>query len=108
MFKIVALNTKTLEKLEWFGYSTREDAQYDIDNNLEWDEDDVIEDWKFSIEEYEEDEEPADIDDDFGFDPYLGCCTYDCQEEQYVRRNVIFKKTVKSHFLLFSFKSRYL
>ena len=78
MFKIVALNTKTLEKLEWFGYSTREDAQYDIDNSLEWDEDDVIEDWKFSIEEYEEDEEPADIDDDFGFDPYAGCYTYDC------------------------------
>lgn len=27
-------------------------------------------DWK--------DEEPADIDDDCGFDPYEGCFTYDC------------------------------
>lgn len=25
-----------------------------------------------------EDEEPADIDSDFGFDPYEGCYTYDC------------------------------
>lgn len=23
-------------------------------------------------------DEPADIDDDCGFDPYEGCCTYDC------------------------------
>lgn len=23
-------------------------------------------------------DEPADIDDDFGFDPYEGCYTYDC------------------------------
>lgn len=26
----------------------------------------------------EEDYEPADIDDDCGFDPYEGCYTYDC------------------------------
>lgn len=25
-----------------------------------------------------EEEEPADIDDDCGFDPYEGCYTYDC------------------------------
>lgn len=25
-----------------------------------------------------EEEEPADIDDDYGFDPYEGCYTYDC------------------------------
>ena len=25
-----------------------------------------------------EDYEPADIDDDMGFDPYAGCFTYDC------------------------------
>ena len=25
------------------------------------------------------DDEPDDIDDDFGFDPYEGCFTYDCQ-----------------------------
>ena len=25
-----------------------------------------------------DDDEPEDIDDDFGFDPYEGCYTYDC------------------------------
>lgn len=28
--------------------------------------------------EYDDYEEPADIDDDSGFDPYEGCYTYDC------------------------------
>lgn len=38
-----------------------------------------------SIEQYEdselgdeEDEEPGDIDSDFGFDPYMGSYSYDC------------------------------
>ena len=29
-------------------------------------------------EEVEDDDEPNDIDDDCGFDPYEGCYTYDC------------------------------
>ena len=29
-------------------------------------------------EDDEEYEEPDDIDSDFGFDPYMGCCSYDC------------------------------
>lgn len=29
-------------------------------------------------EKYTPDEEPADIDSDFGYDPYMGYCTYDC------------------------------
>lgn len=29
-------------------------------------------------DEDEEFDEPADIDDDMGFDPYMGCYTYDC------------------------------
>ena len=28
--------------------------------------------------EEEDDDEPADIDSDEGFDPYEGCCTWDC------------------------------
>lgn len=34
----------------------------------------------FSGEEYDDpyDDEPADIDDDCGFDPYEGCFTFDC------------------------------
>lgn len=33
------------------------------------------EDYEVDIDD--EDDEPADIDSDFGFDPYIGCCTYD-------------------------------
>lgn len=54
MFKIVALNNKTSEKLEWFGYISQEEAQFDIDVNIEFDEEDNPEDWKFSIEESNE------------------------------------------------------
>ena len=31
-----------------------------------------------TTEEVEDDDEPNDIDDDCGFDPYEGCYTYDC------------------------------
>ena len=31
-----------------------------------------------SCAEVSADDEPADIDSDFGFDPYEGCYTYDC------------------------------
>ena len=33
-------------------------------------------------EEDEDFEEPEGIDSDFGFDPYEGCYTYDCQQVQ--------------------------
>ena len=33
---------------------------------------------KAPCEEDDWDYEPADVDDDFGFDPYEGCYTYDC------------------------------
>lgn len=77
MFKLVAINTVTGEMLEWFGYETQADAVFDM-QNVEWDEDDVPENWRFEVVSYDEDEEPADIDDDCGFDPYAGCFTYDC------------------------------
>lgn len=77
MFKLVAINTVTGEMLEWFGYETQADAVLDM-QNVEWDEDDVPENWRFEVVPYDEDEEPADIDDDCGFDPYAGCFTYDC------------------------------
>lgn len=77
MFKLVAINTVTGEMLEWFGYETQADAVFDM-QNVEWDEDDVPENWRFEVVPYDEDDEPADIDDDCGFDPYAGCFTYDC------------------------------
>ena len=37
-----------------------------------------VDDEGFEMEGFYEDYEPADIDDDFGFDPYMGEYTYDC------------------------------
>ena len=84
MYQIKATNTKTLEILLFPNfYETTEDARLAIDHDIEWDEDDIQEDWEFDIVEAEDEyEEPADIDDDCGFDPYCGCYTYDCQGQQ--------------------------
>lgn len=81
MYQIKATNIKTLEILLFPNlYDTTEDARLAIDHDIEWDEDDIQEDWKFDIVEADDKyEEPADIDDDCGFDPYCGCYTYDCQ-----------------------------
>ena len=58
-------------------------AWYDLDddtNAVGYDEyytetdDDVPDDWEGNPY----DDEPADIDDDCGFDPYEGCFTWDC------------------------------
>lgn len=80
MYQIQATNVKTLEIILYSNlYETREDAKWAIDNDIEWDEDDIPEDWMFEIVESEDEyEEPSDIDDDCGFDPYCGCYTYDC------------------------------
>ena len=78
-FRVIATNYKTGEVLALGDFDTQEEAQYNIDNNIEWDEDDIPEDWDFTIEPTDDEyEEPADIDDDCGFDPYAGCFTYDC------------------------------
>lgn len=80
MFKIVALNTKTFEKLEWLGFESVEEAETYLDENIEWDEDDIPEDWEFTFDEYDDDDYD-DYDgayDECGFDPYEGCYTYDC------------------------------
>ena len=78
-FTVIAMNTKTGFILSLGDFSTKAKAQYNIDHNIEWDEDDIPEDWDFIIEPVDDEyEEPADIDDDCGFDPYCGCYTYDC------------------------------
>ena len=78
MVEVWAINKVTEEEL-FLGYcDTEEDAQEDIDNNIEWDDLDNPDDWRFEIRQVEDYEEPADIDDDCGFDSYCGCYTYDC------------------------------
>lgn len=79
MFTVIAMNVKTGMILPLGDFPTEEEAQYNIDNNIEWDEDDIPEDWDFTIEESEDEyEEPGNIDDDCGFDPYMGCYSDDC------------------------------
>ena len=79
MVEVWAINKLTKEKL-LLGYcDTEEEAQEDIDSNIEWDELDNSNDWSFEIKPVKDYEEHVDIDDDCGFDPYLGCYTYDCQ-----------------------------
>lgn len=78
---VFAENKKTDEFISLGTFNSKEEAQWNIDNNLEWDEDDVIEDWKIFIEEVDEDEEDDHFyepDLDCGFDPYMGCYSYDC------------------------------
>ena len=78
MVEVWAINKVTKEEL-LLGYcDTVEDAQEDIDNNTEWDDLDNPNDWYFEIKIIDNYEEPADIDNDCGFDPYCGCYTYDC------------------------------
>ena len=79
MWKVMAVNEKTMERLELGREKSQEDAQWQIDNNIEWDEDDVREDWILYAEEVEDEyQEPDNIDDDCGFDPYMGCYTDEC------------------------------
>ena len=79
MVEVWAINKLTKEEL-LLGYcDTEKDAQEDIDDNIEWDDLDNPEDWNFEIRPIDDEyEEPVDIDDDCGFDPYCGCYTYDC------------------------------
>jgi hypothetical protein len=78
-YAVLAWNVKTGACLTLGEFPSEEEAQWAIDNDIEWDEDDNPDDWDFTIELSEDEyEEPADIDDDFGFDPYAGCFTYDC------------------------------
>ena len=78
-YAVIATNIRTGEKLDLGHFDYAEDAQYEIDHNIEWDEEDVPEEWSFEIVPVDDEyEEPADIDDDFGFDPYMGCYSYDC------------------------------
>ena len=69
MFKVMAKFMKTDEVMTLGIFDTCDEAQWNIDNNIEWDEDDNPSEWELYVE----------VDEDFycdyevGFDPYLGC-----------------------------------
>ena len=78
MITVYAENIKTGEVLELGEFPTMEEAQWNIDNNIEFDEEDNPADWKFfTMAEISSDEE-FDKYLEHGFDPYSGCYTYDC------------------------------
>lgn len=72
MFKVMAKFMKTNEVLTLGIFDTYDEAQWNIDNNIEWDEDDNPSEWKLYVEAEVEDENFY-CDYEVGFDPCLGC-----------------------------------
>lgn len=72
MFKVMAKFMKTNEVMTLGIFDTYDEAQWNIDNNIEWDEDDNPSEWKLYVEAEVVDEDCY-CDYEVGFDPYLGC-----------------------------------
>lgn len=78
MFKVMAKFMKTNEVMTLGIFDTYDEAQWNIDNNIEWDEDDNPSEWKLYVEAEVEDEDCY-CDYEVGFDPYLGCYSDEVQ-----------------------------
>lgn len=81
MYKAIAINGKTADQAILGYYEDESEAWNDIHNNIQWEEEDTPEDWIFDVVEIDEEEPEYDDYDDYdecGFDPYMGCYTYDC------------------------------
>lgn len=72
MFKVMAKFMKTNEVMTLGIFDTYDEAQWNIDNNIEWDEDDNPSEWKLYVKAEVVDEDLY-CDYEVGFDPYLGC-----------------------------------
>ena len=102
MVKLISI-FKGTDEMELGVFDSQKDALLAIANDIEWEEGDDPHDYVFRIEECDEDyEEPADIDDDCGFDPYCGCYTYDCQGGSN------YERFIKSSRLVFCYQLQYL
>lgn len=66
MFKVMAKFMKTDEVLTFGIFDTYDEAQWNIDNNIEWDN---PSEWELYVEA----EVDFYCDYEVGFDPYLGC-----------------------------------
>ena len=51
MYLVIANNIKTNKESVLGIFNTAEEAWWNIHNNLEWDENDVKEDWQFMVQE---------------------------------------------------------
>ena len=72
MFKVMAKFMKTNEVMTLGIFDTYDEAQWNIDNHIEWDEDDNPSEWELYVEAEVGDEDFY-CDYEVGFDPYLGC-----------------------------------
>ena len=72
MFKVIAKFMKRKEVMTLGIFDTYDEAQWNIDNNIEWDEDDNPSEWELYVEAEVVDEDFY-CDYEVGFDPYLGC-----------------------------------
>ena len=72
MVKGMAKFMKTNEVMTLGRFDTYDEAQWNIDNNSEWDEDDNPSEWELYVEAEVVDEDFY-CDYEVGFDPYLGC-----------------------------------
>ena len=70
MFKVMAKFMKTNEVMTLGIFDTYDEAQWNIDNNIEWDN---PSEWKLYVEAEADYEDFYDCDYEVGFDPYLGC-----------------------------------
>lgn len=75
MFKVMAKFMKTNEVMTLGIFDTYDEAQWNIDNNIEWDEDDNPSEWELYVEA----EVDLYCDYEVGFDPYLGCYSDEVQ-----------------------------
>lgn len=69
MFKVMAKFMKTDEVMTLGIFDTYDEAQWNIDNNIEWDN---PSEWELYVEAEVVDEDLY-CDYEVGFDPYLGC-----------------------------------
>ena len=77
MYVVFAENKYTDEVVELGNFPTEEEARENIENNIDW-EDENPDDWVIKIMETDEEYYDYYEPDDCGFDPYLGCYTDDC------------------------------
>ena len=75
MFKVMAKFMKTNEVLTLGIFDTYDEAQWNINNNIEWDEDDNPSEWELYVEA----EVDLYCDYEVGVDPYLGCYSDEVQ-----------------------------
>ena len=78
IYTVYATNKNTKEVIDMGYFDSEDEAWWNIEHNLEWDEDDIIDEWTFKVVESLTDDEDWSFNEDEGFDPYCGSYTFDC------------------------------